>query len=150
MKTPQNQSVTAECRVLWVGKHFPLRMHPQAPVAAAAAECAGEQGRFWAMHHRLFEHLEQWTDGDDPEPALERLAAALELDRAQFTACVQGRQALERVLRDLYDGQGIGVRNIPMFILFHGGTGHVLAGARTPEQFVATVQQQLEQANAGQ
>jgi protein-disulfide isomerase len=136
--------------VLWVAKHFPLRSHSHAPVAAAAAECAGDQGKFWAMHHRLYEHMEQWSDGDDPDPALVRLAAGLELDRAQFSACLQSRSALERVLRDLYDGQGIGVRNIPTFILFHGGTGHVLAGARSAEQFVATLQQQLEMAKAGQ
>jgi protein-disulfide isomerase len=136
--------------VLWIAKHFPLRMHPHAPVAAAAAECAGDQGKFWAMHHRLYERLEQWSNGDDPDAALVRLAAELELDRAQFSACLQGRKALERVLRDLYDGQGVGVKNIPLFILFYGGTGHVLAGARSPEQFMATLQQQLELAKSGQ
>jgi protein-disulfide isomerase len=135
--------------VLWVAKHFPLRMHPHAPTAAAAAECAGDQGKFWAMHHRLFEQMEQWSNGEEPDTALVQLATDLELDRAQFAACLQSRKALERVLRDLYDGQGIGVRNIPMFILLYGGTGHVLAGAQSPEQFVATLQQQLESAKAG-
>jgi protein-disulfide isomerase len=57
-------------QVLWVAKHFPLRSHPHAPVAAAAAECAGAQGKFWAMHHLLFERVEQWSTGDDPDPAL--------------------------------------------------------------------------------
>jgi protein-disulfide isomerase len=136
--------------LLWVAKHFPLRMHPHAPVAATAAECAGEQGKFWAMHHRLYEQMEQWSDGDDPEPALERLSAALELDRGQFSACLQSRRALERVLRDLYDGQGIGVRNIPTFILYAGGTGRMLVGGRSAEQFAATLREQLERAKAAQ
>jgi protein-disulfide isomerase len=65
------------------------------------------------MHHRLFERLEQWAPGNDPEPALGQLAADLDLDRSQFSACLQSRKALERVLRDLYEGQEIGVRNIP-------------------------------------
>jgi protein-disulfide isomerase len=135
--------------VLWVVKHFPLRIHAHAPVAAAAAECAGDQGKFWAMHHVLFERVEQWSAGDDPDSALVRLAADVGLDRAQFTACLTSRQALERVLRDLYDGHGIGVRNLPAFILFHGGTGHLLTGARSPEQFAATLQQRLESAKSG-
>jgi protein-disulfide isomerase len=135
--------------VLWVAKHFPLRIHARAPVAAAAAECAGDQGKFWAMHHKLFEQMEQWSTGDDPDTALVKVAADLELDRARFTACLTGRNALERVLRDLYDAQAIGVRSTPTFILFYGGTGHVLAGARSAEEFAATLQQQLERAKAG-
>src|SRR5262249_39481505 len=97
-------------QVRWVGQHFPRRIHPHAPVAAAAAECAGDQDKFWAMHHRLFEQMEQWSSGADPDTALLRLAADLELDRAKFTACLTSRKALERVLRDLYDGQAIGIR----------------------------------------
>jgi predicted DsbA family dithiol-disulfide isomerase len=67
----------------------------------------------------------------------------------QFTACLTSRKALESVLRDLYDGQGSGVKNIPTFFLFHGGTGYLLAGARSAEDFAATLQQQLENANSG-
>jgi protein-disulfide isomerase len=134
--------------VLWVAKHFPLRVHPQAPVAAAAAECAGDQGKFWAMHDRLFEQVEQWSKGDDPDAALVRLAADLQLDRAPFTACLMSRKALERVLSDLYDGQGVGVKNIPMFLLIHGGTARVLVGARSAEEFAATLQEQLERAKS--
>ncbi|MGH8065372.1 MAG: thioredoxin domain-containing protein [Candidatus Entotheonellia bacterium] len=137
-------------QVLWVVKHFPLRAHPHAPVAAAAAECAGDQGKFWAMHHRLFERMEQWATSDDPEPALGHLAADLELDRAQFSACLQSRKALERVLRDLQDGQGIGVRNVPAFILFQDETPFVLVGARPIEQFATVLQRQLKRAKAGQ
>jgi protein-disulfide isomerase len=135
--------------VLWVVKHFPLRSHPHAPVAAVAAECAGHQGQFWAMHHRLFERMEQWATSDDPEPALGQLAANLELDRAQFSACLQSRKALEHVLHDLYDGQEIGVRNVPTFILYSGGTGHMLVGARSAGQFLALLQRQIESAKAG-
>jgi len=137
-------------RVMWIVKHFPLRAHPHAPVAAAAAECAGDQGRFWAMHHRLFERMELWSTGDDPDTALIQLAADLELDRGQFSACLQSRRALDRVLRDVLDGQGIGVRNVPAFVLFRDETPLVLVGARPVEQFAALLQRQLKQANAGQ
>jgi predicted DsbA family dithiol-disulfide isomerase len=101
------------------------------------------------MYQRLYAQMEQWATGDDPDTALEQLAADLKLDRDQVSACLRSRKALERVLRDLYDGQGI-VSSIPTFILFYGGTGRVLQGARSAEQFVATLQQQLESAKAGQ
>jgi hypothetical protein len=54
------------------------------------------------------------------------------------------------VLRDLYDGQGMGVSKIPTFILFSGGAGDLLLGTRSAEQFVALLQQRLTQAKAGQ
>lgn len=135
--------------VLWIAKHFPLRIHPRAPVAAAAAECAGDQGKFWTMHHRLFEQMEKWSTGDDPDAALVGLAGDLELDRARFTACLSGRNALERVLGDMYDAQAIGVRSTPTFVLFYDGTGQALAGARSAEEFAAKLQQQVERAKAG-
>lgn len=42
-------------KVKLVFKDFPLSFHPQAPKAAEAARCAGEQGKFWEMHDKLFE-----------------------------------------------------------------------------------------------
>ena len=65
--------VTGDVR--WVAKHFPLRSHPHAAVAATASECAGDQGKFWPMHDVLFERMEQWSTTDDPDTALMRLAA---------------------------------------------------------------------------
>jgi protein-disulfide isomerase len=134
--------------VMWVVKHFPLRIHPHAPVAAAAAECAGDQGKFWAMHDLLFERMEQWSKNDDPETALVDLGAELKLEGAPFAACLRGRKALERVLADLYDAQAVGVRGTPTFILLSGGARHVLTGIRSAEQFASTLQQQLESAKS--
>jgi protein-disulfide isomerase len=137
-------------QMLWVVKHFPFRAHPHAPVGAAAAECAGDQGMFWPMHHRLFERMQQWSTADDPDTALVQLAADLELDRVQFVACLQSRKPLERVLRDVHDGQGIGVRNVPAFVLFQDETPFIMVGARPIQQFTALLERQLKQAKAGQ
>ncbi len=69
-------------RLRFVYRHFPLEeVHPQALSAALAAECAGGQGRFWAMHDLLFEH----------QPALhadqlQAYAQRLELDMTRFSA----------------------------------------------------------------
>ena len=61
-------------------RHFPLtRIHPHALAAAAAAEAAALQGRFWDMHELLFHRQKALEDGD-----LRRYAAQLGLDLAAF------------------------------------------------------------------
>jgi predicted DsbA family dithiol-disulfide isomerase len=77
---------------------------------------------------------------------LRTLAAKLGLDRKRFQACLAGRNAMERVLHDIYDGQALNVRNLPLFILLHSGRGHVMTGARPAEEFAAAIQQQLDRA----
>ena len=42
--------------------HFPIaQLHPNAPVVHVAAECAGEQGKFWEMHDILFDEQDVWS-----------------------------------------------------------------------------------------
>ena len=125
--------------MLWVTKHFPLRIHPY---AALAAECAGEQGRFWEMHHMLYDQSDRWAT-EDAESVLVALTESLPLDRSEFEACLNGRKALERVLHDLYDAQGV-VQSTPTFIIIEGGRGSVMRGYRPADQFVALLSKRLE------
>jgi protein-disulfide isomerase len=143
-----NKRFVESGEIMWVAKHFPLRIHPRAPVAAAAAVCAGDQGKFWEMHHVLFARVEQWSSASDPDAALLQLAADIKLDRAQFGVCLSSRRALEHVLRGLYDGQSAGVRNSPTFILLQGGSATALVGARSAEQFESVLKQQLDKAQS--
>jgi protein-disulfide isomerase len=45
----------------YVFKHNPLGFHKDARPAALAAEAAGEQGKFWEMHDKLFENSRDLT-----------------------------------------------------------------------------------------
>ena len=66
--------------VRFVFRHFPLiGIHPNALAAAAAAEAAAVQGRFWDMHELLFHRQKALEDGD-----LHGYAARLGLDAAAF------------------------------------------------------------------
>jgi protein-disulfide isomerase len=143
-----DETFVATGEIMWVFKHLPLQMHPQAPAAAAAAECAGDQGLFWEMYHSLFEAQEQWSV-EEPDPALVALAEGLDVDVERFGACLQGRASLERVLSDLYDSQGV-VSQTPSFVILYGGQGRITRGARPAEQFVATLETMLESAQAGE
>lgn len=92
-----DQSFIDTGKVLWVDKHLPLRIHKYAPLEAVAAECAGNQQKYWDIHHLLHEKSENWTN-DNAESALRALARELPLDMPAFLGCFNSREGLERVL----------------------------------------------------
>jgi protein-disulfide isomerase len=97
--------------VRFVFRHFPLEeVHPHALLAAEAAECAGGQGKFWAMHDLLFDH----------QLRLERAhlldyARRLDLDIARFTAEMDDEIYRQRVREHQHSGNASGVRATPTF-----------------------------------
>jgi protein-disulfide isomerase len=131
-------------QVLWVAKHFPLRIHARAAVAAVAAECAGTQGKFWEMHHELFDKSDQWSDADaDVEIELLALAKALQLDNPDFKDCFNSRKGLELVLQDLYDAQGV-ITSTPTFVIVQEGRGTLMRRALPGDQFVKLLNGRLK------
>ena len=131
-------------QVLWVFKHFPLDIHPQAPMAGAAAECAGAQGQFWEMEALLFANTESWSVSD-PVDALTELAGELDLDMDAFAACLADDAALALVEADLADGAPF-VRGTPTFIVLQGGEGSIIPGALPAESFSEALQQVIDAA----
>ncbi len=94
------------------------------------------------MHHLLYDETDRWAT-EDAERVLVTLAESLALDRSRFEACFNGRKALERVLHDLYEAQGV-VQSTPTFIIIEGERGSVMRGARPADQFVALLTKRLE------
>ena len=85
-------------------RHFPLTgIHPHALAAAAAAEAAALQGRFWDMHELLFHRQKALEDGD-----LRGYAAQLGLDVAAFDRDRVSTAVLERIQRDVDSGLASG------------------------------------------
>ncbi len=105
-------------------KHFPLdRPHPSARAGAAAAECAGRQGRFWEFHDALFDRQDDWPDRDNERgrPALaERLAAyaqGLKLDVPAFDACMKSAETPAAIESDVAEGRSRMVSSTPTFFI---------------------------------
>lgn len=94
-------------------RHFPLaELHPNAELAAEAAEAAGEQGQFWELHDLMFEHQ------DDLEPAsLVNFAGSLGLDVDRFIAELNQGVYQPAVRRDFMDGVRHGVSGTPTFFV---------------------------------
>ena len=100
-------------------RHYPLvQIHPHALAAAAAAEAAANQDRFWEMHEILFHRQLHLADGD-----LRRYARELGLDVARFDSDLSGSRVFSRVGRDVASGLQSGeVHGTPT--LFINGVVH--------------------------
>ena len=84
----------------FVFRHFPLTdIHPHALAAAAAAEAAASQDRFWEMHTALF-HGQQALEDED----LRRYARDLGLDPERFDADRASEPVSARIQRDVASG----------------------------------------------
>ena len=85
----------------YVVRHLPLPdVHPHAELAAAAAEAAGAQGRFWEMHDLLFEHQDELETED-----LAGYAGDLGLDVERFLRDLDEDVHAERIREDVMSAE---------------------------------------------
>jgi Na+/H+ antiporter NhaA len=100
-----------DLRYVW--RHLPLNdVHPNAQMAAEAAEAAGAQGAFWEMHDKLLEHQTELSPRD-----LHRYAEELELDVDRFWDDVRKHEFAERVDDDVSSADASGVAGTPSFFI---------------------------------
>ncbi|MCG6925111.1 MAG: thioredoxin domain-containing protein [Acidobacteria bacterium] len=115
-------------------RHFPLSFHDQAPKAGEAVACAGEQGKFWEMHDRLWESAGQLQPAD-----LKEHAAAVGLDAGAFAQCLDSSRNAAVVERDTEAGARLGVSGTPAFFI----NGRPLTGAQPFEAFAQVIEEEL-------
>jgi protein-disulfide isomerase len=122
-------------QVRWVFKHYPLRIHPGAPLAHEAALAAGEQGKFWEMHDLLFRNQNRLNRHD-----LVAYAAELNLDLTAFREALESRRLRHRVVRDLNEGRRhLQVGVTPTFFI----NGKRVAGARPLSELRQLIEREL-------
>jgi protein-disulfide isomerase len=124
----------------FVFRNFPLvQAHPHALAAAASAEAADLQNRFWPMHDTLFTHQEAL----EPENLL-MYARALGLDLERFAEDANSERVARRIERDMESGISSGVPGTPTF--FVNGRRHT--GSFAFEVLGAAIQRALVAAQA--
>jgi len=102
-------------------KHAPIEsIHPVAFKSAVAANCAGQQGRFWEMHDSLFRGYK--TLGSD---SFRPMAAALRLDLDSFEKCLQADDGVV-VRSDMQAARDLGVDGTPTVFVGRLREGNVL------------------------
>jgi protein-disulfide isomerase len=113
-------------------RHFPLRaIHPHAERAAEAAEAAGAQGQFWAMHDLLFENQHALDDDD-----LLIYASEIGLDVGRFARELASALYAARVREDYLSGLESGVTGTPT--LFINNVRHV--GAYDADSLIEAIE----------
>jgi protein-disulfide isomerase len=107
-------------KVYQVYRNFPLDIHPNAPAAAYAALCVGDQDPklFWLMHDWLFQNQGTWQGSQDAGSLFRNQALALGADAAKYDACIADPATKAKVEKDLQDGAALGVRGTPAFFLY--------------------------------
>lgn len=108
-------------------KHVPfvLGMFPNGDRAARAAECAGEQDRFWQMHDSVYVHQKEWKRGSDADGLLRSLAQGVVPDGEKWAACYAAGRQDARTAAANSVAASLGVRATPTFFI----NGQMVEGA---------------------
>lgn len=111
-------------------------------LAAEAAECANEQGRFWDYHDKLFAEQTGENVGSFIPERLKQFASDLELDREAFDRCLDSQKHLALILEEREAADEAGVKSTPSFFV----NGELVQGALEFEDFQPIVERALDKA----
>jgi len=125
---------TYKDQVKIVYKDYPLPIHPNAPKAAEASRCAGEQDKYWEYHDVLFANHSALE-----VPNLKKFAADLKLDTAKFDTCLDSGKYADEIAKDMAEGSRVGVSGTPAFFI----NGRLLSGAQPFSAFQEAIDDAL-------
>ena len=129
-----------EGQIKLVYRHYPLiSIHPNAQKAAEASECAGEQGKFWELHDKMFANQTALAVDN-----LKTFAKDLGLNTSQFNDCLDSGKYTSKVNDSVTEGSGYGVQGTPATFV----NGTLVSGAQPISAFKSAIDSAL--AAAGQ
>ena len=121
-------------KVKFIYRDFPLSFHQNAQKAAEAAECAGEQDKYFEMHDLLFE---KGVSGG--VNAFKQYAKDIGLHTKKFDQCLDSGAMAQEVKDDFAAGQQLGVSGTPAFFI----NGKLVSGAQPYSVFEQIIEQEL-------
>jgi protein-disulfide isomerase len=125
---------TYKGKVRLVYRDYPLEFHAKAQKASEAALCAGDQGKYWEMHAKLFANQKAL------EPAqLKQHAKEVGVDSGKFDKCLDGGDKKQDVDKHKKAGEEAGVTGTPAFFI----NGRPLTGAQPFEKFKEIIDHEL-------
>ena len=100
-------------KVKYVFRNLPIEsLHPLAVKAAEAAECSGEQSKYWEMHDRLFANQKALARSD-----LLAHAQAIGIETDRFQSCLDGGRMSAKVREDMAEAKRLGLTGTPAFLI---------------------------------
>ena len=128
-----------EGKVRLVYRHFPLTtIHPDSQKSAEAAECAGEQGKFWEMHDMLFENQKELSVEN-----LKEYAKELDLDTDEFDECLDSGKYISKIQQQTKEAIAAGITGTPGTFV----NNDLVKGAIPFEQFKLVLDQVIAASN---
>lgn len=127
-------------KVRLVYRDFPLPMHQNAMIAAEAARCAADQGKFWQYHDALFADQTKLTSA-----GLKATAGKLGLDQKQFDQCLDQNKHLAAIEGDIAAGKQAGVTGTPAFFI----NGRPVNGAQPASSYEQVIDEELARNSSG-
>lgn len=101
-------------KVRWVFRNDPLQsIHPLAVEEAEAAECAGEQGKFWAYADSLFAAQRRIRTSAEPDHELVALAQGVNADPNNLQACLDSHRYAEAVRSAVGEAESLQISGTP-------------------------------------
>jgi len=119
-------------QVRFVYRHFAI-LGKHSVQAAQGAECAGEQGKFWEYHDRLFANQGAFTGA-----TLRQYARELKLKVAAFGQCLDSAKYKQKVEGETAVAAFLGARGTPTFFV----NGRLLVGAQPFEVFQSVIEEE--------
>lgn len=109
-------------------RDYPL--HKQSIDMSLAARCAGEQGKFWTMHDKIFANQDLLMKAalQDLPNKLGELAFSIGINKKQYDTCIQEQRYKPNIKQDLDDAEYLQLKGTPTyFINNHRITGYIPA-----------------------
>jgi protein-disulfide isomerase len=121
--------------IRFVYRDFPLStIHTSATIAAEAADCAGDQNKYWDFFNAIFTGTEKLND-----QSIQMYATAIQLDMDSFNQCLSSHKYKNEVEADFSYAAGLGVQSTPTFFV----NGLAVIGAQPYQVFSSLVEQEL-------
>jgi protein-disulfide isomerase len=121
-------------KVKMIYRDFPLPGHPYAMPSAEAANCAKDQGKFWAYHDLIFKNQNNLATID-----YLKLAEELKMNVQEFKNCLDSKKYTKKIQNDYNLGSSIGVNGTPTFFI----NGKQVVGAQPYSAFKDVIDQEL-------
>ena len=100
---------------------FPLiSIHPHSFVAARAARCANDQGKFWEYQDQLFRNQPTWSVKPSVESDLMNFAGVIGLNEGAFETCLKSDAYADVVSANLRLAEELGIQQTPTLMMSRG------------------------------
>jgi len=103
--------------VRWRYRDFPLPQHKYSRLAAHAAACADDQGKYWPYHRALYDNQGNWSFAGSATGLFRTYAGQVGLDVAKYDACMTSAKYAPRIKASMDEGTKLGVASTPTFLI---------------------------------